>query len=67
MDDDVNDGEIIPELKPLPKRGGKRGKGDKDVPTRSQLTPEEQEARRNRLKVLIKLGKDRGYLTHVHA
>src|SRR5690606_19199709 len=64
VDDDVTDGEVIPELKPLPKRGGKRGKGDKDVPARSQLTPEEQEARRNRLKVLIKLGKDRGYLTY---
>jgi RNA polymerase primary sigma factor len=62
-DDDVEP-EIIPELKPLPKRGGKRGKGDKDVPARSQMTPEEQEARRNRLKVLIKLGKDRGYLTY---
>ena len=56
--------EVIPELKPLPKRGGKRGKGDKDVPARNQLTPEEQEARRNRLKVLIKLGKERGYLTY---
>jgi len=64
--DDDNDGEseVIPELKPLPKRGGKRGKADKDVPARSQMTPEEQEARRNRLKVLIKLGKDRGYLTY---
>src|SRR3546814_816417 len=61
-DDDV-DPEVIPELKPLPKRG-KRGKADKDVPARSQMTPEEQEARRNRLKVLIKLGKDRGYLTY---
>jgi len=64
VDDDNGDGEVIPELKPLPKRGGKRGKGEKDLPTRSQLTPEEQEARRNRLKVLIKLGKDRGYLTY---
>ncbi|HUG59059.1 MAG TPA: RNA polymerase sigma factor RpoD, partial [Candidimonas sp.] len=63
-DDDSGDAEVIPELKPLPKRGGKRGKGDKDVPTRNQMTPEEQEARRNRLKVLIKLGKDRGYLTY---
>src|SRR5690554_4865114 len=61
--DDIVDGEIIPELKPLPKRGAKRGKGEKDVPARS-LTPEEQEARRNRLKVLIKLGKERGYLTY---
>ncbi|MCC2595347.1 RNA polymerase sigma factor RpoD [Pusillimonas sp. MFBS29] len=63
-DDDNGDAEVIPELKPLPKRGGKRGKADKDVPARNQMTPEEQEARRNRLKVLIKLGKDRGYLTY---
>ena len=64
VDDENGEGEVIPELKPLPKRGGKRAKGEKDVPARSQLTPEEQEARRNRLKVLIKLGKDRGYLTY---
>jgi len=63
--DDTGDIEIIPELKPLPKRGTKRGKGDKDAPlARNQMTPEEQEARRNRLKILIKLGKDRGYLTY---
>ncbi|OWT55194.1 RNA polymerase sigma factor RpoD [Candidimonas nitroreducens] len=64
--DDDGDGEteVIPDLKPLPKRGGKRGKAEKDAPARSQMTPEEQEARRNRLKVLIKLGKDRGYLTY---
>jgi len=63
--DDTGDLEVIPELKPLPKKGAKRGKGDKDMPAaRSQMTPEEQEARRNRLKVLIKLGKDRGYLTY---
>lgn len=62
-DDEGGDGEVIPDLKPLPKRG-KRGKADKDVPARSQMTPEEQEARRNRLKILIKLGKDRGYLTY---
>ena len=64
-DGDIDiEAEVIPELKPISKRGGKRGKGDKDVPARSQLTPEEQEARRNRLKVLIKLGKERGYLTY---
>ncbi|MFA7439039.1 RNA polymerase sigma factor RpoD, partial [Castellaniella sp.] len=63
VNDDGDDGEVIPELKPLPKRG-KRGKAEKDSPARSQLTPEEQEARRNRLKILIKLGKDRGYLTY---
>ncbi|MHA3902915.1 RNA polymerase sigma factor RpoD [Castellaniella sp. WN] len=64
VDDDAEDGEVIPDLKPLPKRGGKRAKGEKDSPSRSQMTPEEQEARRNRLKILIKLGKDRGYLTY---
>jgi len=63
-DDSDIEVEVIPDFKPVAKRGGKRGKGDKDVPARSQLTPEEQEARRNRLKVLIKLGKDRGYLTY---
>ena len=64
-DDDVDvEAEVIPDFKPMPKRGGKRGKGDKDTPARSQMTPEEQEARRNRLKVLIKLGKERGYLTY---
>ena len=62
--DDSVDVEVIPELKPLPRRGGKRAKGDKELPARSHLTAEEQEARRNRLKVLIKLGKDRGYLTY---
>ncbi|MFC3338670.1 RNA polymerase sigma factor RpoD [Paracandidimonas soli] len=63
-DDDLIETEVIPDLKPLPKRGGKRGKGEKDAPVRNQMTPEEQEARRNRLKILIKLGKERGYLTY---
>ncbi|HEY0294620.1 MAG TPA: RNA polymerase sigma factor RpoD [Bordetella sp.] len=58
------EGEVLPELKPV-KRGGKRGKGDaKELLSRGPLTPEEHEARRNRLKQLIKLGKDRGYLTY---
>src|SRR5690606_36369239 len=56
--------EVIPELKPLPKRGGKRGKGEKEPSGRGLMSLEEQEARRNRLKALIKLGKDRGYLTY---
>ena len=55
--------EVIPDLKPVSKRGGKRAKAEKDTPAR-HLTPEEQEARRNRLKILIKLGKERGYLTY---
>lgn len=66
FDDDMDiEPEVIPDFKPANgKRGGKRGKGDKESGGRSQLTLEEQEARRNRLKVLIKLGKDRGYLTY---
>ena len=64
--DDAMDGEgeVLPDLKP-PKRGGKRGKADpKDLIARGPVSPEEYEARRNRLKQLIKLGKDRGYLTY---
>ncbi len=67
FDDDMDiEPEVIPDFKPMNnKRGGKRGKGDKESGGgRSQLSLEEQEARRNRLKVLIKLGKDRGYLTY---
>ena len=52
--------EVIPEAKPA-----KHGKSDvKDLISRAPMTPEEYEARRNRLKQLIKLGRDRGYLTH---
>ena len=63
-DDEVSDNdEYIPEIKPA-KKGSKRG-GARDVfGGRGQLTPEEQEARRERLKALIKLGKGRGYLTY---
>ena len=64
---DAGDGEheveVIPDIKPV--KRGKRGKGDaKDLIARGPVTPEEYEARRNRLKLLIKLGKDRGYLTY---
>ncbi len=62
-DDDESD-EVIPELKPLPRRGARRGKNEKEPSSRKQMTPEEQEARRNRLKVLIRMGKERGYLTY---
>ncbi|MCJ9711392.1 RNA polymerase sigma factor RpoD, partial [Bordetella hinzii] len=58
------EGEVVPDFKPV-KRGGKRGKGDpKELLARGPVSPEEYEARRNRLKQLIKLGKDRGYLTY---
>ena len=60
---DHDDGEVIPDIKPV--KRGKRGKGDpRDIISKGPLTPEEYEARRNRLKQLIKLGKDRGYLTY---
>ena len=56
--------EIVPDFKPA-RRGGKRGKADpKDLIARGPVSQEEYEARRNRLKQLIKLGKDRGYLTY---
>jgi len=61
-DHDHDGGEVVPDLKPIKK--GKRGKDAKDLIARGPLTPEEYEARRNRLKLLIKLGKDRGYLTY---
>jgi len=61
-DHDQDGGEVVPDLKPIKK--GKRGKDAKDLIARAQLSPEEYEARRNRLKLLIKLGKDRGYLTY---
>jgi RNA polymerase primary sigma factor len=55
--------EVVPDFKPV--KRGKRAKGDaKDLIARGPVTPEEYEARRNRLKSLIKLGKDRGYLTY---
>ncbi len=60
---DTTDGEVIPEIKPV--KRGKRGKADaRDLISKGPMTPEEYEARRNRLKQLIKLGKDRGYLTY---
>jgi RNA polymerase primary sigma factor len=62
MDSDA-DAEVIPDIK-IPKGRGKRGKDAKDLIARGPVTPEEYEARRNRLKQLIKLGKDRGYLTY---
>ena len=64
---DPNDGEVEAEIVPdfKPAKRGKRAKGEgKELLARGPVTPEEYEARRNRLKLLIKLGKDRGYLTY---
>ena len=61
--DGEHEAEVLPDLKPV--KRGKRAKGEgKDLIARGPVTPEEYEARRNRLKLLIKLGKDRGYLTY---
>ena len=61
--DGEHEAEVLPDLKPV--KRGKRVKGEgKDLIARGPVTPEEYEARRNRLKLLIKLGKDRGYLTY---
>jgi len=61
--DGEHEAEVVPDFKPV--KRGKRAKGDaKDLIARGPVTPEEYEARRNRLKSLIKLGKDRGYLTY---
>lgn len=61
--DGEHEAEVLPDLKPV--KRGKRVKGEgKDLMARGPVTPEEYEARRNRLKLLIKLGKDRGYLTY---
>jgi len=59
------DGEVeeVPDFKPA-KRGKRGAKDAKEVSSRGPVSPEEQEARRNRLKLLIKLGKERGYLTY---
>jgi len=65
LDTGDEEAEEVPELKPV--KRGKRAKDAKDVitgGTRSPFSAEELEARRNRLKQLIKLGKDRGYLTY---
>jgi RNA polymerase primary sigma factor len=64
---DSSDGEheveVVPDFKPV--KRGKRGKSDaKDLISRGPVTPEEYEARRNLLKSLIKLGKDRGYISY---
>jgi len=49
-------------------RPGRPAKRDRDAErallARAELKPEEAEARRTRLKTLIKLGKERGYLTY---
>lgn len=63
LESDSDEVEEVPDFKPA-KRGKRGAKDTKEVSSRGPVSPEEQEARRNRLKLLIKLGKDRGYLTY---
>jgi RNA polymerase primary sigma factor len=62
--------EAIPEVAPAPVKGGRRGSRAKEkqllkeLGGRSGITEEQREATRNNLKTLIKLGKERGFLTY---
>lgn len=65
--DETTNGEldISPSIPKSAKRACRRNRNDaKDLISRGPVSPEEYEARRNRLKQLIKLGKDRSYLTY---
>jgi RNA polymerase primary sigma factor len=70
-DDAVDGGEDTPEIeKPVKAervKGGKRARERqlmKEFAEKHAGTPEDLETKRNKLKALIKLGKDRGYLTY---
>ena len=62
--------EVIPEVPVAPVKPTKRGSRAKEkqllkeLGGRSGVTEEQREATRNNLKILIKLGKERGFLTH---
>jgi RNA polymerase primary sigma factor len=60
------DAAVVVEPVVAPKRGGRRSRDKKllEFMPSGPLTAEELEARKARLKSLILLGKDRGYLTH---
>jgi RNA polymerase primary sigma factor len=68
ISNDENDNGLKPKLVPdaiqLTSLNGKKITSRSLISTRSPLTPEEYEARRNRIKQLVKAGKDRGYLTY---
>ncbi len=66
-DDDSDDSEAVVEVEvPTPRKGGRRARDKKllEFMPSGPLSAEEIEARKARLKALILLGKDRGYLTH---
>jgi RNA polymerase primary sigma factor len=67
---DESEAEVIPEVVPTPAKPGRRGSRAKEkqllkeLGGRSGITEEQREATRNNLKTLIKLGKERGFLTY---
>jgi RNA polymerase primary sigma factor len=66
-DDDAEDSDAVVEVEvPAPRKGGRRARDKKllEFMPSGPLSAEEIEARKARLKALILLGKDRGYLTH---
>ena len=67
-DDEAEDTDVAVDVEVVqaPKRGGRRSRDKKllEFMPSGPLTAEELEARKARLKSLILLGKDRGYLTH---
>ena len=66
-DDDSEDSDAVVEVEvPAPRKGGRRARDKKllEFMPSGPLSAEEVEARKARLKALILLGKDRGYLTH---
>jgi RNA polymerase primary sigma factor len=66
-DDDSDDSDAVVEVEvPAPRKGGRRARDKKllEFMPSGPLSAEEIEARKARLKALILLGKDRGYLTH---
>ncbi len=67
-EDDAEDADaaVIEEVVAAPKRGGRKARDKKllDFMPAGPITAEELEARKQRLKSLIKMGRERGYLTH---
>jgi RNA polymerase primary sigma factor len=56
--------EVMPEPKPKPNLDARDGNDCDEIQTRAPLKLENTDSRRNRLKLLIKFGIDRGYLTY---
>jgi len=67
---DDTETEVVPEVVAVPAKPGRRGSRAKEkqllkeLGGRSGITEEQREATRNNLKTLIKMGKERGFLTY---